>query len=92
MNPNIQNFDQKSVEGKFSWLFLNAEDRTLPSLCLPQLMREWWVPTLVRGNYLSLTMVERTMFQHLLPQPRRVLQANADSVVLGISTRVTGWW
>ena len=69
MNPKIQSFDQKSVEGKFSWLFLNAEDRTLPSLCLPQLTREWWAPTVVRGNYLSLTMVERTMFQQqLLPQ------------------------
>ena len=67
MNPNIS-FDQKSVEGKFAWLFLNAEDRTLPSLLLPQLFREWWVPNVVRGKYLSLAMVEKTMFQHLLPQ------------------------
>ena len=68
----MESFDQKSVEGKFAWLFLNAEDRTLPSLLLPQLMREWWVPNVVRGNYLSLAMVEKTMFQHLLPQLPRL--------------------
>ena len=50
MNVNIQSFDQKSVEGKFAWLVLNVEDRTLPSLCLPHLMRD----TVDRVNYVSL--------------------------------------
>ena len=79
MNSNFQNlslnvnpatpFDQKSVEGKFAWLFLNADDETLPSLCLPQLVRELRGPTVVRLNYyVSVQMVEMTVLQHLLPQ------------------------
>ena len=66
MNPDNESFDQRSVEGKFAWLPLNAENRI--SLCLPHLMREWRAPTLVRLYYVSITMVEKVMFQHLLPQ------------------------
>ena len=73
-NPSLNlssQFDQSSVEGKFTWLFHQAEDRTLPSLCLPHLMRVWRGPSgdLVRmRQYVSLKVLEKSVFQHLLPQ------------------------
>ena len=73
MNPSAlsfnltSQFDKTSVEGKFIWRDHQVEDRSLPSLRLPHLMREWQSPT----GYLyfvSLRMLEKAVFQHLLSQ------------------------
>ena len=62
-------FDQSSAEGKFSWQFHKAEGRTQLSLLLPNLTRKWRGPSgVLVSYYVSLRMLEKKVFQQLLPQ------------------------